>query len=171
MASTQPLNLLAKRPRRAFRGIITPDMTPMVGIGFLLVSFFLLTTTLVKPAVMQVTMPVRQDRTNEEVCYGLRPSDIMNVVLGKNSQVYYYSGVLDEAAYTNFYKTNFSASGLRKVLLHLSPRTIVLIKPSDEAKYQDMVDALDEMNITDRKKYAVVDISASDYELLKSSSH
>ncbi|TGD81755.1 hypothetical protein [Hymenobacter wooponensis] len=65
--------------------------------------------------------------------------------------------------------TNFSSTGLRQVLLALSDRTIVQIKPSNEAKYQDMVDVLDEMNITDRKKYAMVDISAAEYDLIKNS--
>ncbi|WP_167855145.1 ExbD/TolR family protein [Hymenobacter wooponensis] len=64
MASTQPLDLSAKRLRRTFRAIVPPDMTPMVGVGFLLVSFFLLTITVSKPTVMQVTMPVKA-RPNE----------------------------------------------------------------------------------------------------------
>lgn len=170
MASPQPLDLSIKRPRRSFRAIVAPDMTPMVGVGFLLVSFFLLTTTFAKPTVMQLTMPVRpsSDDLGGIVC---RITDVMTIVLGKNGQVFHYDGLLDETTVPEIHKTNLSASGLRKVLLQLDSRALILIKPSDEAKYQDMVDVLDEMNITDRKKYAMVDISAREYDLIKRNIH
>jgi biopolymer transport protein ExbD len=168
MASTQPLDLSAKRPRRVFRAIVAPDMTPMVGVGFLLVSFFLLTTTFEKPTVMQVTMPVKQ-QPNEFGTGGLRPSETLTVVLGLNSKVYYYSGLYGDVEKPEVHTTDLSSTGLRKVLLALSNRAIVQIKPSNEARYQDMVDVLDEMNITDRKKYALMDISAQEYDLVKNS--
>lgn len=168
MASTQPVDLSAKRPRRVFRAIVAPDMTPMVGVGFLLVSFFLLTTTFEKPTVMQITVPVKE-RPHElgSSCFG--PGEILTVVLGLNSKVYYYSGLYGYTKKPEIHITDLSSTGLRKVLLALSNTAVVQIKPSNDAKYQDMVDALDEMNITDRKKYALMDISAQEYDLVKNS--
>ncbi|WP_167855414.1 ExbD/TolR family protein [Hymenobacter fodinae] len=166
MASTQPLDISAKRPRRAFRAIVIPDMTPMVGVGFLLVSFFLLTATLEKPTVMQVTMPVKERPDGVGYsCFGLLGG--LTVILGENSKVYYYSGVYGAVQNPEIHVTDLSSAGLRQVLLTLSGKEVVYIKASDDAKYQDMVDALDEMNITNRKKYAMVDISAEEYDLVK----
>jgi biopolymer transport protein ExbD len=138
----------------------------MVGVGFLLVSFFLLTATLDKPTVLQVTMPVKERPDDSRYsCFGY--GENLTVVLGENSQVYYYSGLYGHTKKPEVHSTDLSSTGLRQVLLNLSYKTVVLIKPSDEAKYQDMVDALDEMNITDRKKYAMMDISAEEYDLVK----
>ena len=85
MAYTQPLDLSAKRPRRTFRAIVIPDMTPMVGVGFLLVSFFLLTATLDKPTVLQVTMPVKERPDDSRYsCFGY--GENLMVVLGKTAR-------------------------------------------------------------------------------------
>ncbi|UOQ72983.1 ExbD/TolR family protein [Hymenobacter cellulosilyticus] len=60
MATSQPTPAPGLRSaRRNFRRILHPDMTPMVGLGFLLVTFFLLAADFVKPTVMQLTMPVK----------------------------------------------------------------------------------------------------------------
>jgi biopolymer transport protein ExbD len=66
--------------------------------------------------------------------------------------------------------TTFSAEGLRQVLLQRQsqqPAPFVLIKAGPDAKYRDLVDVLDEMNITDQGKYALVDFTPADQELLK----
>ena len=61
---------------------------------------------------------------------------------------------------------------VRKVILdrqRVQPKTVILIKPDDKAVYKNMVDILDEMNITNQKKYALVKIAKSDKDLIKSS--
>lgn len=164
MAHLQPLTLNG-RSRRIFRRITPPDMTPMAGVGFLLVSFFMLTTSLAPSTIMEVAMPVKPKCC--EFCdeYRAHPA-VMTVLLGPHNQVYYYPGLDVQASR----KTNYSATGLRQVLLSAQREygpLRVLVKPSNQATYQNMVDALDEMDITGQKRYALVDLDSSDEQLLK----
>src|SRR6478735_8951065 len=64
------------------------DMTPMVDLGFLLVTFFILTTTMQKPKAMQVVMPDK-DTTNVDKTK-IRASEAMILILGGNDKIYYY---------------------------------------------------------------------------------
>lgn len=146
------------------------DMTPMVDLAFLLLTFFMLTTTFNKPNVMQITMPVKPkpgDPPQE-----LKASDALTVLLGENNKIYYYDGLLSDTDKPELKASSYDANGIRQVLLdhqRRNPKTVVLIKPDDKSNYKNMVDILDEMNITDQKKYALVDISKADTDLIQSS--
>ena len=141
------------------------DMTPMVDLAFLLLTFFMLTTTFAKPTVMQLTMPVPGDNIP------VGESSALTILLGKNHQVHYFFGLNapndKSVPAPELVTTNFSAAGIRQVLLSRQKlKTMVLIKPTAESKYQDMVDILDEMTITNQKKYALVKITQNDISLL-----
>jgi biopolymer transport protein ExbD len=168
-AIDQPTPRAGKKPRvkkRSFR----LDMTPMVDLAFLLLTFFMLTTTFAKSRAMQLTMPVADEKHISEVA----SSGAMTIVLGKQHQVHYYFGLNNPAdptvAVPKLHTTNFGPQGIRQALLTRSrqqPTPIILIKPSAQADYQDMIDILDEMNITNQKKYALVKITAPDTKLLQ----
>ncbi|GAA4367992.1 biopolymer transporter ExbD [Hymenobacter saemangeumensis] len=154
------------RPR-VKKASLKVDMTPMVDLAFLLLTFFMLTTTFAKPYVMDLTMPVKGESSKVAM------SRAMTIILGKNHRVHYYFGLNaphDQAvAAPVLHSTSFAASGIRQALLERQrshPGTIVLIKPSADSQYRDMVDILDEMNITNQKKYALVDITKDDSHLL-----
>ncbi|MDU0369794.1 ExbD/TolR family protein [Hymenobacter endophyticus] len=137
------------------------DMTPMVDLAFLLLTFFMLTTTFSKPTIMEVAMPDPKGKTD------VPASGAMTVLLDKNHTVHYFYGLNSEAEPAQLHTTSFGAGGLRQALLSFRPKNgMVLIKASDKAAYQSMVDALDEMNITNTKKYALVDINPADEHLL-----
>ena len=150
------------------------DMTPMVDLAFLLLTFFMLTTTFAKPNVMQLTMPVKKTDDVEDT--KIKASQAMTIILGKDNKVYYYFGLNTPndktVAKPELKVTNFSANGIRQVLLtrqRQQPEPIVLIKPTDDAKYRNMVDVLDEMNITNQKKYALVKVPKDDLTLITES--
>jgi len=145
------------------------DMTPMVDLAFLLLTFFMLTTTFSKPTVMQLNMPVKP-KPNEQQSE-IKASNAFTVLLGENNKVYYYEGLVDATSKPELKLSNYGANGIRQVLLaHKSnPDLVVLIKPADKSSYKNMVDILDEMNITNQKKYALVDIAKEDNDLIKSS--
>ena len=148
------------------------DMTPMVDLAFLLLTFFMLTTTFAKPYVMQLTMPV-PDYTHPTV---IDKNKAMTVILGRNHRVYYYFGLNQPADKTvpaaRLETTNFGPRGIRQVLLNRQQRgpVTVLIKPGADSQYRDMVDILDEMSITNQQKYALTRASAADLTLLKTAS-
>jgi biopolymer transport protein ExbD len=146
------------------------DMTPMVDLAFLLLTFFMLTTTFSKPTIMQVTMPVKEKKNDDPTV--LKASDAFTVLLGADNKIYYYEGLLDATTKPELKLSSYDANGIRKTLLdrrRANAGTVVLIKPDDKSNYKNMVDILDEMNITDQKKYALVDISKADEDLIKTS--
>lgn len=150
------------------------DMTPMVDLAFLLLTFFMLTTTFAKPNVMQLTMPVKKTDDVEDT--KIKASQAMTIILGKDNKAYYYFGLNTpndkSVPKPEMQVTNFSPAGIRKVLLERQsrlPEPIILIKPTEDAKYKNMVDILDEMNITNQKKYALVKVPKDDLALIKDS--
>ncbi|TGE27538.1 ExbD/TolR family protein [Hymenobacter metallicola] len=155
--------------RRSFRRILHPDMTPMVGLGFLLVTFFLLAADFTKTTVLPLSMPVKPKMDHEQSTLGPCVG-AMTLILGENNKVHYYYGLLSVDVKPEMHTTSLTATGLRQVLLQEkaeSGKFIVLIKSSDKAKYRNMVDVLDEMNITDMYRYALVDMAQGDYDLLR----
>jgi len=151
------------------------DMTPMVDLAFLLLTFFMLTTTFAKPNVLQLTMPAKvKDKTENTK---IKESEAMTVILAPDDKVFYYFGLNSPSdpsvAVPKIEVTDFSANGIRKVLLvrkQQVPKLTILIKTyvdgDQHAKYKDLVDILDEMNITSQKRYAITDLSAADRQLL-----
>ena len=156
--------------RRAKKMSTRIDMTPMVDLAFLLLTFFMLTTTFARPYTMELKMPVKP---NAKDLTKVRESQAMTVVLGAGHRVYYFAGLNapgPAAAKPKLHATTFAPDGIRQAIQERQRRTaglVVLIKPTAESKYQDMVDILDEMNITKQPKYALVKITQDDLNLLK----
>lgn len=139
------------------------DMTPMVDLAFLLLTFFVLTSTLNKPQTMELTLPEKPKE--EEDIPEVNEKNVLTLVLGENDKVYWYMGITDPEVV----RTDFSDKGIRKVLFEKKaelPKLVVLIKAMDTAKYKNMVDILDEMNITSTRIYALVDMTPVDKELI-----
>ncbi|WP_426493528.1 ExbD/TolR family protein [Hymenobacter sp. 102] len=162
MADLQTAAPAAKGTKpRAKKHAFRLDMTPMVDLAFLLLTFFMLTTTFSKPTIMEVAMPDPKGETD------VPASGALTVLLDKNHTVHYFYGLNSTTEPAQLHTTSFGTDGLRKVLLQFRQKKgMVLIKASDKAEYRSMVDALDEMNITDTPKYALVDLAPADKQLL-----
>lgn len=99
------------------------DFTPMVDMNMLLITFFMLCSTLSKPQVMDIAMPTDQIM-DESLTPKVKESKAITLILGEENKVYYYLGKLDENAYSDYntlketlYSTNTSNEGLRDILL------------------------------------------------------
>ena len=98
------------------------DFTPMVDMIMLLLTFFMLATTLSKPQTMEIAMPAKD--TPKDKGDVARESDAVTIFLGADNKVYYFLGI-PEPEIPNFLKTtDYSAEGLRKILLDKN-RTVV----------------------------------------------
>lgn len=154
------------------------DMTPMVDLGFLLIAFFMFTTTLTQPKVMEVNMPYTEAPPDGGTSFP-EESTITLILSGQHKVTYYYGRF--EAGET-FAAADFNGTNaLRPVLLSKQreaaqlPATFsrqahllhVLIKPTDDCTYEDLVKTLDEMNILDIRYYALVDVSDAEKEWLQ----
>lgn len=140
------------------------DMTPMVDLGFLLITFFIFTTTVAQPTAMKLYLPKDVDKPEEQ--NKVKESGAFTIMLGKSDAVYYYEG-LDP---TQLKATSFK--GIREEILRKKKTTaaddlVVILKPTADATYKNTVDILDEMTIAEIKRYAMVDISPQEYELVR----
>ena len=152
------------------------DLTAMVDLAFLLITFFMLTTTLAKPQAMDLAMPDK-DEENPETQLDVADNRTMTILLGANNKLEWYMGLIDNPIGAPTI-THFGKDGIRKDILEKKkdvlavtgdPKKglIVLIKASDKANYKNLVDILDEMAITKPQTYAIVDIMDAEIELLK----
>ncbi|HEU4575746.1 MAG TPA: biopolymer transporter ExbD [Chitinophagaceae bacterium] len=167
------------------------DMTPMVDLGFLLITFFIFTTTMSTPSTMDLYMP--KDTKKDEEQNKAKESGALTILLAKDNTIYYYEGQLAPDA-SNFQSTNFK--GIRDVIINkrkevmanhvhdascekiwaenkgdknscLDRDFVVIIKPDDDATYKNTVDILDEMTINGVKRFAMVDLFPQEVELIK----
>jgi biopolymer transport protein ExbD len=140
------------------------DMTPMVDLAFLLLTFFMLTTTFNKPQTMEIIMPEKPKAEDQQPV--VNEKKVVTLVLGEKDKIYWYVGVTKPAVE----QTTFSKDGVRKILLEHNAAIkdmLVLIKPTDQSRYKNVVDILDEMAITNIKRYALVDATPVDLKLIK----
>lgn len=147
------------------------DMTPMVDLGFLLISFFVFTAALSRPAAMDLYMP------RDGAPMPLGESNALTVLLDRPNTMYCYAGEWENAVAAGaVYKTGFSGKmSLREIIIHKQQALdanpdlkegrkglMLLIKPTERATYKNLVDVLDETYINSVKNFAVVKISASE---------
>jgi biopolymer transport protein ExbD len=144
--------LVKKRPTKV-------DMTPLVDLAFLLLMFFILTATFNKNRVLEVGMP--------DPSGGAAPvnaDNVLNLVLAEGDRIYWWMGLASPVT-----STDYSKEGLRTLLLRKNgenPRLVVLIKPKRESRFQNMVDVLDEMNITRTRRFAIIEFASEDRRVL-----
>ena len=145
------------------------DMTPMVDLGFLLITFFVFTTTFTSNRMMALNMP---DKTNEPGPI-LKYSNTLTLILGKDNRIFWHQkgpkdlneGILSE--------TSFGTT-LRKLIIERRQKSeniknfTVIIRPTDEANFKNTVDVLDEMKITNQLLYVLTDISPKEVEVYQS---
>jgi biopolymer transport protein ExbD len=138
------------------------DMTPMVDLGFLLITFFIFTSTMSQPTSMNLIIPKEAGEPMP-----VKESGVLTILPGENRQIYHYEG---------FYKQgnvrDCSLKEIRNIIVNKKRKTpekdfFVIIKPSKSAHYGDIVDILDEMTISDVKRYALVNITPHEETFLK----
>ena len=139
------------------------DLTPMVDLGFLLITFFIFTTTLSSKMALDLNMPHEGDNMP------VKNSGALTILLGKNDNVYYYEGNLLPDA-SNFRASSFK--NIRDVLIAkkksvAAKAMFVIIKPSDGSNYKNLVEILDELDINVIKHYALDNITNDENKLLE----
>ena len=184
---------------------IRVDFTPMVDMNMLLITFFMLCTSMSKPQTMEISMP-RKDLLNEQEQIKVKASKAMTILLGKEGKVYYYMGEPDYENPDMVQETDFSPNGLRAILLGRNQivmqkirelkqkkenleitneeylkesaeirkekdSPVILIKATDFANYKNLIDVLDEMQICNIGRYAIMDVTQGDLRLLQDKTH
>lgn len=158
------------------------DLTAMVDLAFLLITFFMLTTTLSKPQSMNLGLP---DKDDDPTAKPIKVDEnrTMTIMLGANNKLVRYVGILATPVVGGAPKDfTYGKEGIRAELINRKasvlaystakgkPKNgmIVIIKPSKKSNYRNLVDILDEMAIVDVPTYAIVnDFSPEETKLLE----
>jgi len=185
------------------------DFTPMVDMIMLLVTFFMLCTTLLKPQTMQISMPSDKEDLKEENQSQVAASKAITILIDGDDKLYYYKGKptggTDIANEGQLFETTYGKNGVRKMLLSSNPEAVkaveklkrefelkatsnvqqeqkvkaeykqrlndiknaeytpsVIIKASDKATYDNLIQVLDEMQICSVGRYVIDKFGASD---------
>lgn len=146
------------------------DLTPMVDLGFLLITFFIFTTTMSLPKAMKLNLPA--DSEDSPNLTG--ESTTLTVCPVANNRVFYYHGSIENAFLNGaFGFTDYSLeNGIGQVIRNKQQaldqtgkgrkELMLIIKPGKESTYQNTVDMLDEVTINGVRKYALTDISVEE---------
>jgi biopolymer transport protein ExbD len=155
------------------------DLTAMVDLAFLLITFFMLTTSLSKPQSMNLAMPDKDEKIDDNIL--IDENRTMNLVLGPDNKLQMYMGQINKPLEGPKALT-YSKESLRKEILEkiksvpMATRTaakpngeplIVLIKATKESTYMNLVDVLDEIAIGKVQVYAIVDIIPQEIQLFE----
>ena len=210
---------MAKKESKQKKMNVRVDFTPMVDMLMLLITFFMLCTSLSKPQTMELTMPSNDENTQEEQKNEAKASETVTLYVTADNKIYYGEGIPKYDDPTWIKETTWGSDGIRKVLrdhateqgirpvqriglavreLNMQrqknpnqypdsiyqkelsklkagnlkegkiPTLTIVIKPTDNATYKNMVDALDEMQILNIGTYVIDKINADDEKLLKS---
>lgn len=93
------------------------DFTPMVDMNMLLITFFMLCTTLSKPQTMEISMPSNDKNITEEQKSMVKASQAITLLLGADNKLYYYEGEPNYKDYTSLKETSYTPDGIRSILL------------------------------------------------------
>mgnify|MGYP004477889109 FL=1 len=210
---------MAKKESKQKKMNVRVDFTPMVDMLMLLITFFMLCTSLSKPQTMELTMPSNDENTQEEQKNEAKASETVTLYVTADNKIYYGEGIPKYDDPTWIKETTWGSEGIRKVLrdhateqgirpvqriglavreLNMQrqknpnqypdsiyqkelsklkagnlkegkiPTLTIVIKPTDNATYKNMVDALDEMQILNIGTYVIDKINADDEKLLDS---
>lgn len=140
------------------------DMTPMVDLGFLLITFFMFTTTFSKPNVMDLGLPAKPKPDQKAPDTEIKLSNSITIIIGKNNRVFWHQQDNTSLTDANLNETTFDREGIRKIIEQAKANAAdktkftVIIKPTDDAVFKNFVDILDEMAITKNEQYGVTDL-------------
>lgn len=138
------------------------DLTPMVDLGFLLITFFVFTTTMSTTNAMAMVSPKEETKVTDDIC----ESCVITVLPAANNKLYYYEGSERNAVYKTI---SYNADGLRTLLISKKNRVavmkrdaVLIIKPGASSTFKNLINIIDESNICMYKKYYLDKASTAD---------
>ncbi|NNF02718.1 MAG: biopolymer transporter ExbD [Bacteroidia bacterium] len=142
------------------------DMNPMVDLAFLLITFFMLTTTFSKQQVMELILPVKPKAESMVVEQPVKESKVVTILLSNDDKIFYYNGITEP----DLIETSYEENGIRSVLINKNKEIadmVVLVKPLEDSRFKNYVDILDELKLAEVNRYAIIDPDLLDKELIK----
>lgn len=114
------------------------DFTPMVDLGFLLITFFMLATSMIKPQTMEIALPSK-DKVDQKDQPAVKESRAVTILLGKNDNLFYFEGGAKDGADPKVEKSNYSPTGLRKYLIGRNGEVMMKIREIKQKKLNNQM--------------------------------
>lgn len=161
---------IAGKTKRKIHAALHIDMTPLVDLGFLLITFFIFTTSMAEKRSTNLIMPKEGAPTN------VAESKVLTVLLGGHNKVFVYAGKWEDAVsgqkvlpsdYHLYKGFGNLIRAKQKQLAENKADLVLLIKPLSTASYQNVVDALDEALINNVERYAIVEASGEEKQYIE----
>lgn len=149
-------NNKGKKKGRAKKMSTRVDFTPMVDLGFLLITFFMLATTLSKPQTMEVALPSKE-KVSEVDQTKIKASRAVTILLGKDNKIYYYEGTRENDIDPVLVPTDFSPKGIRQFLIRKNYDVMLKVR---ELKAEKDSKKLSEKEFEKRKEEIIGDKKA-----------
>ena len=149
--------------------MIRVDMTPMVDLGFLLITFFMFTTNFDKPSVMDLGLPADGPEHGNVIDY----NNQITFILGKQDRIFYYQQERDKLKTSDLKETSFAGTEIAKLIEErksVAPKPeifTVIVKPTEDSNYKNFVDVLDEIAISKNERYGITDLVKNEKDLYK----
>ena len=110
------------------------DFTPMVDMNMLLITFFMLCTTLSKPQTMEISMPSNDKSITEQQKSMVKASQAITLLLGADNKLYYYEGEPNYKDYTSLKETSYTPDGIRSILLQKNSAAVNKVRALKQQK-------------------------------------
>ncbi len=149
-----------KKKKKMRRLGVRIDMTPMVDVAFLLLTFFMLTTSMSRPQTMEINLPPKQD--GKDVHVEVAESNLLTLRIKEDGSIYW------NIAHDDPKKVEFK--DLRKLMMQnnqANPKLITLVKIDRKGKYHMMVDIMDELNLANVTRFSLAPMEDADQKILQ----
>lgn len=139
------------------------DMTPMVDLNFLLLMFFMFTSSFTKPNVMDLGLPAKDPNpipTNYDIDY----RNQITFIIGKDNRIFYHQSSKEELTEAGLKETDYNGLNVSKIISNAYEKApkkeifTIIVKPTDDANYKNFVDMMDNISISKKERYGISDI-------------
>lgn len=152
----QPRSHGKGKKKKSKRIGIRLDMTPLVDIAFLLLTFFMLTTSMARPQTMEINLP-----PDENVKVEIAESNLITLRVNDKGEVFWNRG-MDAPAKIEFAKLR----AFIREQAQANPKLVTLVKIDTKAKYEMMVNIMDELNQADMQRFSIARMTEQDQKLI-----
>ncbi|MGO4707952.1 ExbD/TolR family protein [Chryseobacterium sp. 2TAF14] len=139
------------------------DMTPMVDLGFLLITFFMFTTNFTKPNIMDLGLPAKDENPHPPK-YDIDYRNQITFIIGENNRIFYHQSNEKDLTEAGLKETNYNGLNVSKIISEAYEKApkkeifTIIVKPTDDANYKNFVDMMDNISISKKDRYGISDI-------------
>lgn len=140
------------------------DMTPMVDLNFLLLMFFMFTSSFSKPNVMDLGLPGKDPNPQPINDRVIDQRNQITFIIGENNRIFYHQSNKEDLTEAGLKETDYNGVNVAKIIskaYEKAPKKeifTIIVKPTDESNYKNFVDMMDNISIAKKERYGISDI-------------